>query len=233
MLIDWRIVVVQIINFLILVWLLKRFLYRPVLKAVDTRRDEITNQLQEIALKTQMAEQLREEYERKNAQFDADKQTKTAMLHSELERRKEELLETLAQDVEREKKRWYQQLEDEKKEVCQELYTLIQGQLWQVVCKAVKDVSGKEFEEACIDRFISEYRQPFSTSPLLIRTAYSLSLEQQQMIREKVASDVVFQVTPEIMSGIEIQTEGQKISWNMATYLAILEEKIHAWKRNT
>jgi F-type H+-transporting ATPase subunit b len=37
MLIDWFTVAAQAINFLILVWLLKRFLYKPVLNAVDAR----------------------------------------------------------------------------------------------------------------------------------------------------------------------------------------------------
>jgi F-type H+-transporting ATPase subunit b len=40
MLIDWFTVGAQAVNFLILVWLLKRFLYRPVLAAVDAREEE-------------------------------------------------------------------------------------------------------------------------------------------------------------------------------------------------
>ncbi len=45
MLINWFTVVAQIINFLILVWLLKRFLYKPVLKAIDEREKKIAAQL--------------------------------------------------------------------------------------------------------------------------------------------------------------------------------------------
>lgn len=37
MLIDWFTVIAELVNFLILVWLLKRFLYEPVLKAIDER----------------------------------------------------------------------------------------------------------------------------------------------------------------------------------------------------
>ena len=45
MLIDWFTVAAQAVNFLILVWLLKRFLYKPVLAAVDEREKRITAQL--------------------------------------------------------------------------------------------------------------------------------------------------------------------------------------------
>jgi F-type H+-transporting ATPase subunit b len=37
MLIDWFTVGAQVLNFLILVWLLKRFLYGPILDAIDAR----------------------------------------------------------------------------------------------------------------------------------------------------------------------------------------------------
>jgi len=37
MLIDWFTVVAQVINFLILVWLMKRFLYKPILNAIAAR----------------------------------------------------------------------------------------------------------------------------------------------------------------------------------------------------
>lgn len=40
MTLDWSQLLLQIINFLVLIWLLQRYLYRPVLAAIDRRRDE-------------------------------------------------------------------------------------------------------------------------------------------------------------------------------------------------
>ena len=45
--IDWITVVAQIANFLVLVWLLKRFLYRPILDGIDAREAEITRRMAE------------------------------------------------------------------------------------------------------------------------------------------------------------------------------------------
>jgi F-type H+-transporting ATPase subunit b len=45
MLIDWFTVSAQVVNFLILVWLLKRFLYRPILNAIDAREKRIATEL--------------------------------------------------------------------------------------------------------------------------------------------------------------------------------------------
>ena len=54
MLIDWFTVGAQALNFIVLVWLMKRFLYRPVLDAIAAREQRIAQQLAEAA--TQMAE---------------------------------------------------------------------------------------------------------------------------------------------------------------------------------
>jgi F-type H+-transporting ATPase subunit b len=45
MLIDWFTVGAQVLNFLILVWLLKRFLYKPILHAIDAREQRIAKEL--------------------------------------------------------------------------------------------------------------------------------------------------------------------------------------------
>ena len=45
MLIDWFTVGAQALNFLVLVWLLKRFLYKPILNAVDAREKRIAAEL--------------------------------------------------------------------------------------------------------------------------------------------------------------------------------------------
>ena len=41
MLIDWFTVGAQVLNFVVLVWLLKRFLYKPVLNAIDAREKRV------------------------------------------------------------------------------------------------------------------------------------------------------------------------------------------------
>jgi len=54
--INWFTVIAQIINFFILVWLLKRFLYKPILKAIDEREKKIASQLEDANAKEEKAE---------------------------------------------------------------------------------------------------------------------------------------------------------------------------------
>ena len=70
MLIDWFTVIAQIINFLILLWLLKRFLYQPILSAIDTREEQVANVLAEADEKHHLALLQYADYADKNEQFD-------------------------------------------------------------------------------------------------------------------------------------------------------------------
>src|SRR5476651_184168 len=70
MLIDWTTVGAQALNFLILVWLMKRFLYKPILRAVDEREKRIAAELADADAKRAEAKKDRDEFQRKNEEFD-------------------------------------------------------------------------------------------------------------------------------------------------------------------
>ena len=60
MLIDWFTVGAQVLNFLILVWLLKRFLYKPILDAIDAREERIAAELADADAKKAEAQKERD-----------------------------------------------------------------------------------------------------------------------------------------------------------------------------
>ena len=62
MAIDWMTVSAQIVNFLLLVWLLKRFLYQPVLSAMDRREQDIAERLGAALDREQQAEAKIQQY---------------------------------------------------------------------------------------------------------------------------------------------------------------------------
>ena len=70
MLIDWFTVSAQAVNFLILVWLLNRFLYKPILNAIDVREKLIATELADAATKKPKHKKDRDEFQHKNEEFD-------------------------------------------------------------------------------------------------------------------------------------------------------------------
>src|SRR5580658_4333804 len=73
MLINWFTILAQAINFLILVWLLKRFLYKPILHAIDDREKGIAAQLADAVAKRAEAQKDRDDFQHKNEAFDKER----------------------------------------------------------------------------------------------------------------------------------------------------------------
>ena len=71
---SWWTFALQAANFLILVWLLRRFLFKPVKAIVARRKEEISHVLTEASAEKESAERLKHEIEAKISQIDAERQ---------------------------------------------------------------------------------------------------------------------------------------------------------------
>jgi len=98
-LIDWFTVIAQALNFLILVWLLKRYLYQPVLNAISAREQRIAMQLADAASKQAAATSERDEFDRKNKEFDAQRALLLAKASEEAKLEQQRLLEQARKDA--------------------------------------------------------------------------------------------------------------------------------------
>ena len=102
---DWSTIVLEIVNFLVLVWLLKRFLYRPVLATLAERRSRIEGLLAEAKETEERASALKGQFESRLADWEQEKAAARASLETamalERERQMEALAEALAAERER------------------------------------------------------------------------------------------------------------------------------------
>ena len=81
---DWSTFVLELINFLILVWILKHFLYAPVKAAIEARRERIAAELAEADSRRAEAEQMREAYEARQQAWEQERSAARAALDQEL-----------------------------------------------------------------------------------------------------------------------------------------------------
>jgi len=82
--IDWTTLVLEIINFLVLVWILKRFLYKPVMEAIAARQQRVEGKLAEARVIEDGARELESQYQRRLADWDMEKAKARAALDTEL-----------------------------------------------------------------------------------------------------------------------------------------------------
>jgi len=71
-----------------------------------------------------------------------------------------------------------------------------------------------------------------ASDPALVRSAFDLPADQraaiQKAINETFSADIHlrFQTAPQLISGIELTTNGQKVAWSIAEYLTSLEKGV-------
>lgn len=82
---NWSTFVLEIVNFLILVWILKRFLYRPVLDVIARRRAAVDEVLDAANTAKRDAESLRQHYEDREEQWLRERQSAREELREEIE----------------------------------------------------------------------------------------------------------------------------------------------------
>lgn len=102
---SWSTFLLEIVNFLVLVWILKRFLYRPVLGVIARRRAAIDKQMADASALKADAEALRERYQGRVEEWNTERQKALEALNREIEQARTRRLEELqhALDAEREK----------------------------------------------------------------------------------------------------------------------------------
>lgn len=250
MLIDWFTVVAQVVNFLILVWLLKRFLYRPILNAIDAREKRIELALLDADAKKAEAEQEREVFQHKNGEFD---QQRAALLDQARDEAKAERLRLLdearqAADVLIAKRQEAQRIDA--RNLSQAISHRTRQEVFAIARKALTDLAGTSLEERMCEVFARRVREMddrtkagFATAlksaalksasaPAIVRSAFDLPAEQraaiQSAVNETFAGEIHlrFETEPDLVSGIELATDGQKMAWSIADYLVSMEKVV-------
>ncbi len=99
--IDWWTLALQIVNFLVLVWLLERFLYRPVRAIIEERKRLAAHALAEAERAKAEADAARQRFERAEAQLAGEKRKALEDMHRELENERAQVLEEAGRKAER------------------------------------------------------------------------------------------------------------------------------------
>lgn len=90
--IDWWTLVLQTVNFLVVVWLLTRFLYRPVRRIIEEREAADRKAAEEAGKKAEAADAARKDYEEKRAALDDAERERDAAFHTRIEKERDTVL---------------------------------------------------------------------------------------------------------------------------------------------
>jgi F-type H+-transporting ATPase subunit b len=245
MLIDWFTVAAQALNFLILVWLMKRFLYKPILHAIDAREKLIAKELADADAKKAAAQKEHEEFQKKNEVFDQQRAALLTKATDEAKAERERLLEEARKAADALSAKRQESLSHDAQNLNQAISRLTQKEVFAITRKALTDLATTSLEERMgevFDRRLRELDENAksllgdalrkNSEPALVRSTFDLPAAQraaiQNALNETFSAEIHirFETAPDLVSGIELTANGQKVGWNITEYLASLERGV-------
>jgi F-type H+-transporting ATPase subunit b len=250
MLIDWFTVLAQALNFLILVWLLKRFLYKPVLAAIDAREKNVAAKLGDAAALETKAQAEREDLRQRSEALNRERGDLLRKATDEANVERKRLIESARQDSQLLRSKLTQALSDERAELGHQLSMRTQTEVFAVARKTLADLAGASLEDRMIEVFIARLRdlpqeqlrsgpvgivvQSTPTQTALVRSAFDLPAAGrasiEAAIHERLGPKVTirFETSAEVVCGIELTVDGVKLAWSIANYLSSLAQVVTA-----
>ena len=245
MLIDWFTVAAQAANFLILVWLLKHFLYQPILDAIDAREKRIAAELADADAKKAEAKNERDAFQHKNDEFDQQRAALLSQATVEAKAERQRLLNEARSEADALSTKRQDALKREQQGLNDEITRRTREEVFAIARKTLSDLAGTSLEKRMSEVFSRRLRTlnddakedlaealNTASAPALVRSAFDLPAEQRAAIQNALNEtfpdeiQVRFETAPDVISGIELTANGRKVAWSIADYLASLEKSV-------
>ncbi|WP_107667937.1 F0F1 ATP synthase subunit B [Cyanothece sp. BG0011] len=243
MLIDWFTIVAQIINFLILVFLLNRFLYKPIVKTIKARQQEIENRWQAAEKEKESAKNEANSYQQKQQELENKQQEIMTHAQTKADEKYHDLVEEARQEVEQKHKSWQESLEREKAQFFDRFQEKIMQQIYKITRHILGDLADASLEQKIINQLIhrlenlsEEERENLANSlnttdnGLIIRSHFEIPPESRDRLLTTLqqthiyqGNNVQFITNSDLICGIELQASDYKIAWTLKDYVEALE----------
>ncbi|QQE63675.1 ATP synthase F0 subcomplex subunit B [Leptolyngbya sp. BL0902] len=244
MLINGFTVFAQILNFLILVALLRWVLYKPILRVMGQRQQQIQERWQGAERLQTEAQQTLADYQRQQQDWEAQRQAQLAAMRSEVEQERQRQMAQLRQEADQQRASWQADLHQAQAALAHQLGQQVMQQTLTMARQAMTDLANADLERQMVAVFCDHLRRLPADQhhtlvqalapdlPIAIRSSFSLSPDLQQHIINALGSTfgttpaVEFSTTSDLICGLELRLAGQEVVWSFDTYLATLEQRL-------
>ncbi|EGJ49097.1 ATP synthase subunit B [Desulfocurvibacter africanus] len=242
MLIDWFTVGAQIINFLILIWLLKRLLYGPILRAMHEREERVRSRLEDARNTRREAEEELQRLQSERQELERAREEHMAQARREIKEWKDEAMDKAHAEVEEKRASWQQAVRQERERELEKMRKRIVGQVLTVSRRALADLADESLERKAADKFLSELRRRKAedgdgfvhAGAVTLRIGGQVSEETGQRLRRELhevfpeARNIEVSRDTDMGLGLTVVAGDRKWDWTLHGYLRDLEQEIFA-----
>jgi F-type H+-transporting ATPase subunit b len=243
---DWVTPVAQVVNFLVLVWLLRRFLYGPIVRVMDERQERVTSELREAKAREQAAEELGTKLEQDRAEFEASREQVLAKAHAEAHAEALRIHEEARAEADAARKRWHESLSREEADVLSAVRRRLAKEIGAVSIAALRDLADDDLQRRAIAVFTRKLaalsdadakslaKEARREGALTVRCACEADAETREQVtralRERLGElpETRWVDDDELGFGLRVETNGRELGWSATDYLEGVGERLQA-----
>jgi F-type H+-transporting ATPase subunit b len=156
--VNIKIVIIQAFGFLILLWLMKKFLFARIQGIMQKRREEVLEGYERNERTRQDLEELKNNYEARLANIESETMRKMEQAVKEAQNLAQEILTTTRQEADEMKERAIYDINQEKKKALIEIRDEVVNLSMDLTTKMIQKSVDKETAEKLLDDFIGDFR---------------------------------------------------------------------------
>ena len=245
--IDLFTLVAQIINLIILLFLLRKFLYLPVLKAVEARQKLIADELKSAETARKQAQKEEEKCLAKMREIEAQKQDIMARVQQEAQQLASKLTDEANEQYKQYQKRLKDKLTAEQKNFDITVQNLVVEHFNKFADNALKQLAGTDLNELVVRQFehqLSELsedeKQSFAEAYqhkkiVFVKSADVLSDKRKVNLEDMLKNTLrlpdktkfEYGVDKELVGGLCVQADEQMIAWSLQSYLQAFKNNLN------
>lgn len=237
--IDWTTLVLEIINFLALVWILKRFLYKPVMETLAARQARVESKLSEARAIEASAKNLQTQYEGRLADWEMEKAKAQAQLENDLTQERNRQMQALVKVLAQERERVAAVAAHKQEELRRELELEAMANAQRFTTNLLARLASPAIEARFVDLLLENWaRLPDgqfdglrtaameNSAQVVVSTAFPLSEELRQRIKSAIETrlgvglTMNFSEDSSLLSGVRLSVGPWQLSLNFADEMA-------------
>ncbi|WP_457622648.1 F0F1 ATP synthase subunit delta [Persephonella sp.] len=231
----------EIINFFVLLWILKKLLYNPVISVLKKRKNYIDQKIREAEEAESKLKKIKDEYNHVLKEIEELKKTKIAQIEKEVQQEKERLYSEMKKELDAQRQKFLESLEIEKKEAINELKEETVRYALKFVSKLLTSISDKNLHKKLlsialegirsinreeIDDIAAELKE---RNTVTVETAYPLSEDEIESIKKSIKDMFGVNVTIKIeekndlIAGVKIHIASKMIDASLEGQISVFE----------
>jgi F-type H+-transporting ATPase subunit b len=244
---NWSTVLLQILDFVIMAFVLWRFLFKPVVRILDERSARVTGALDDAEQKQRSAEAMRSEYEQKLAEAEEQVVAMQQQAQEELARARRQVLDETRQELTAMRTNADNEIREARQQAILQHRQALGQLITDLSARMIREATSDGFQQGALEQFVKqlatlpeeEYRQAVQLGTeeevrVELVSAHEMEPERRAQVEAQVEElagqpiEIAYRVDPSLVAGAMLRFGDMMIDGSLTGQLERLRERYMA-----